>query len=152
MSISSANSKSSKASQYVLRNAILKCVRVFFRTIGLKEKMWDYEYSAGMWDYIAHTTDDPIYSWVEKYSKQADILDLGCGAGTMGNELSYDAYRTYTGVDISNVAITRAISWSEQCGRSDKNIYIRSDIENYVPDKKYRVILFREFYLLYLTG
>jgi SAM-dependent methyltransferase len=109
-----------------------------------KRATWNSEFSCGRWDHLAETPGDCVYGYVEKYADKGDILDLGCGSGNTGNELDYSAYRSYVGVDVSDVAIQKAIDRTSLSGRTSKNRYVRSDILTYSPEGTYRVILFRE--------
>jgi SAM-dependent methyltransferase len=110
----------------------------------VKRRLWNKEFSQGRWDSLDATPGDCVYRYVEKYSQDGDILDLGCGSGNTGNELNGSTYRSYTGVDISDIAIQKAIARSAKNGRSAKNRYLQSDITTYLPHGVYRVILFRE--------
>jgi SAM-dependent methyltransferase len=78
-------------------------------------------------------------------------LDLGCGSGNTGTELSANAYRDYTGVDISDVAIETAKKRAQENGRSEKNRYIQWDISSYEPTQPFDVILFRDS-IYYVAG
>jgi SAM-dependent methyltransferase len=109
-----------------------------------KRATWNSEFARGRWDHLAETPGDCVYGYVEKYADKGDILDLGCGSGNTGNELDYSAYRSYVGVDVSDVAIQKAIDRTALTGRRSKNRYVRSDILTYSPEGTYRVILFRE--------
>jgi len=109
-----------------------------------KNAIWDAEFSSGQWDYLEHTSDDPIYHYLEKYSNNGNILDLGCGSSNTGNEMDASKYCSYTGVDISERAIQRALVRSVNNGRLEKNEYFCADITSYVPRMCYDVILFRE--------
>lgn len=104
----------------------------------------DKEYASGRWNHCEDTVGAWVYQFVNRYCQRGSILDLGCGSGNTGNELDETSYHDYTGVDISEVAVRRAIERSLQNGRASKNQYIRSDIVSYVPRKKHDVILFRE--------
>lgn len=110
----------------------------------MKRTLWNREFSEGRWDSLAETPGDCVYRYVEKYAQNGNVLDLGCGSGNTGNELNYSTYQSYTGVDISDVAIQKAVTRSELSGRILKNRYIQSDITTYRPQGTYRVILFRE--------
>ncbi len=110
----------------------------------IKRIMWNEEFAGGRWDHLAETPEDCVYRYVEKYIQNGDILDLGCGSGNTGNELDYVTYQSYTGVDISDVAIQKAVSRCELSGRILKNRYVQSDITTYLPENTFRVILFRE--------
>jgi SAM-dependent methyltransferase len=135
-------------SKKLKKGLIHKLLRKFGPT-SIKQKIWDEEFRCGQWDFLNNTENDPIYHFLEKYCGGGDILDLGCGAGNTGNELSIDKYRLYVGIDISGEAIRKAQARCEKSNREGKNFYYVDDIINYVPDKKYSVILFREsiFYL-----
>jgi SAM-dependent methyltransferase len=110
----------------------------------IKRRLWNGEFASGRWDVIETTPGDCVYAFVEKYCHGGSILDLGCGSGNTGCELAVERYSDYTGVDISDVAIEKAIRRSTICGRNKKNCYVRSDIATYVPSQEYDVILFRE--------
>ena len=114
-----------------------------------KKAIWDEEFSTGQWEFIDHTDDDAIYAYLEKYSNNGSILDLGCGSGNTGNEMAAAKYGSYTGVDISENAIQMAVGRSEKNRRGDKNEYVCADISLYTPRKTYDIILFREsiFYI-----
>src|SRR5262249_53045963 len=123
---------------------ILRGMKQRWGSPAAKRVLWNKEFAQGRWDHINDTSGDVIYAYIEKYSKNGSILDLGCGSGNTGCEVRIDAYRNYTGVDISDVAIERATRRSQALGRSDKNRYYQSDIMAYRPTQKYDVILFRE--------
>jgi SAM-dependent methyltransferase len=114
-----------------------------------KESIWNDEFSSGQWDYLENTSDDVVYRYLEKYSNMGSILDLGCGSGNTGNEMNPLTYGSYTGVDISNNAIQKALIRSKNNLRQDKNDYACSDITTYRPEKEFNIILFREsiFYI-----
>ena len=132
-----------------VRRAVLSRFVKRWGPTSLKQRLWDSEFQTGQWGYLDQTVDDPIYDILEKYLRDGEILDIGCGSGNTGNELDGRSYSRYTGTDISEVAIQQARARSEQNGRGEKNRYLRSDMESFVPDGKYDVILFREsiFYI-----
>lgn len=109
--------------------------------MGIKKWLWDTEFASGRWDCLENMAEDCLYPIVEKYAKRGCILDLGCGPGATGNELSTDKYDFYTGVDISNVAIEKARVRTERNHRSLKNEYYCSDIYSYTPTRTYDVIV-----------
>jgi len=111
---------------------------------GLKRELWDKEYAAGKWSHCENTKADPIYSYIEKYCRNGSILDLGCGSGNTSNELAFDSYREYVGIDISEVAIQQAAARSAKNGRLKTNRYQQSDVLSYVPNQRHNVILFRD--------
>jgi hypothetical protein len=75
----------------------------------------------------------------------------GGGNGSTGKELDSSVYHSYTGVDISEVAIRDAQGMiNDDNVKREKNIYEIGDILAYSPKGNYKVILFREP-IYYLT-
>jgi SAM-dependent methyltransferase len=126
-----------------LKNALRGC-KQRWGSPQMKRCLWNEEFSNGRWGFIENTSGDIIYPIIEKYSRNGAILDLGCGSGNTGCELNPDKYSHYTGVDISDVAIEKAMKRSMANHRNNKNSYFQSDITTYTPSQKYDVILFRE--------
>lgn len=110
----------------------------------LKKAVWDNEFSGGKWNFIDETASDCVYTHLESYARGGDILDLGCGPGNTANELSANAYHTYTGVDISESALEKGKQRTSESGRTTKNSFVCSDFLSYKPTRKFDVILFRE--------
>jgi SAM-dependent methyltransferase len=110
----------------------------------IKKALWNKEFSAGKWDFIDDTSNDCVYSHLERHAHGGDILDLGCGPGNTANELARDAYRSYIGVDISESAIEKGINRTNENSRSEKNRFVCSDFLGYMPTQDFDVILFRE--------
>lgn len=121
-------------------------------TESLKRHIWNREYAEGRWKCLEAMPGNCVYPHLEKHARAGSILDLGCGPGAVGNELNAAAYSSYTGVDISDVAIEKARRRTDLNGRTDKNEYFQSDILSYMPKKQYDVILFGDslYYLPYL--
>ena len=122
----------------------LRALLQAYGTKRIKSYLWNAEFSKGRWDCLNGTPEDCLYPYLEKYANRGSILDLGCGSGSTGNELAATTYREYTGVDISDVAIEKARTRTEDDGRTDKNRYIQSDIFSYEPSLRFDVILFRD--------
>jgi SAM-dependent methyltransferase len=121
--------------------------RAFVQLYGsesMKRALWNHEFAGGRWSCLEDTRGDCLYPYVEKYARNGNILDLGCGSGNTGIELDEGAYQQYTGVDISDAAIEQAKKRTEDNRRANKNSYFQSDILSYVPTQQYEVILFRE--------
>ena len=121
----------------VLRGVIQK-----YGPESAKKRIWNAEFSSGRWDFLEKTGDDKVHRMVEKYANNGQILDLGCGPGTTSIELDPGAYRGYTGVDISEVAVAKARARATEAGRAHLNQYYQSDIVTFEPAKKCDVIFF----------
>ena len=121
-----------------------------YGNLRARKRIWDAEFRAGQWDYLERkrsvsASKDAVYHFLHQYSGNGNILDLGCGTGKTGFEMDDDKYSCYTGVDVSDVAIERAYSRCKESERSlKKNEYFAADIVNYIPQRQYRIILFRE--------
>jgi SAM-dependent methyltransferase len=126
-----------------VRNKVRALVQSY-GTRNLKSHLWNSEFSHGRWDCLDATPNDCVYPYVEKYANNGSILDLGCGSGSTGNELVENSYQDYTGVDISDVAIGKAKSRTENNGRGAKARFFQSDVFSYVPNQQFDVILFRD--------
>jgi SAM-dependent methyltransferase len=113
-------------------------------SVKTKQRLWDSEFANGRWDCLDSTTDDCVYSRIERWAKQGSILDLGCGSGSTANEMEVDAFNEYTGVDISEVAVVKAQKRTEENGRGHKCRFFQGDVLSYEPSQKFDVILFRD--------
>jgi SAM-dependent methyltransferase len=107
-----------------------------------KRYLWNHEFSSGRWDCLDSTPDERIQAKLEKYARCGPILDLGCGSGTASVDLASAAYSSYTGIDISDVAVRKAKGRARVAGRADRNEYYQSDIITYVPTRKFQVVVF----------
>jgi SAM-dependent methyltransferase len=110
----------------------------------LKKYFWEKEFSGSKWDFIDNTAGDCVYENLEKYSRNGSILDLGCGPGNTANEVAFNSYQNYVGVDISEAALEKGRKRTLESGRSAKNMFVQGDFVSYEPIQKFDVILFRE--------
>jgi SAM-dependent methyltransferase len=125
----------------------LRFAEAFLKAYGptsIMKYFWEKEYSGPKWDFADDTAGDCVYSHLEKFAMNGNILDMGCGSGNTGNEIAVTAYRSYLGVDISEAALAKAERRSKLNGRHEKNSFECGDLMHYVPKEKYDVILFRE--------
>lgn len=123
---------------------VLRGLRKQRGTSGMKSRVWNQEYASGRWSHCNHTPGAEVYRCIEAHARGGRILDLGCGAGNTGNEISPQCYCEYIGVDISDVAVANADERSVRSGRGESNRYLVADIETFVPEGTFNVILFRE--------
>jgi len=111
---------------------------------SVKKLIWDKDFAGDKWNFIDNTAGDCVYPHLEKYAQKGDILDLGCGPANTANELVSDVYRSYVGVDISEVALAKAVKRTKENGRESKNTFAQGDFLGYTPTQEFDVILFRE--------
>jgi SAM-dependent methyltransferase len=131
---------------YIARRA-LTFVQGFLTSYGpssIKKMIWDKDFSGDKWHFIDNTIGDCVYPHLEKYARHGSILDLGCGPGNTANELASEVYQAYIGVDISEVALAKAVKRTAGNGRADKNSFVCSDFLGYKPTQQFDIILFRE--------
>lgn len=74
-------------------------------------------------------------------TQNGKVLDLGCGVGQAGRSISSEKLSTYTGVDISSVAIEKAKNFYDN---NKKYQFHSSDIKIFKPKHNYDVIIFNE--------
>jgi 2-polyprenyl-3-methyl-5-hydroxy-6-metoxy-1,4-benzoquinol methylase len=104
---------------------------------------WNREYIAGQWDSrTLHTPNDPIYELLARYCVARDICDIGSGQGNTITEMP-PVYRTYTGVDVSDVALGIAARRASEAGR-ERVAFVQGFMHSFRPDRKPDVFLFRE--------
>lgn len=125
-------------------------VRAFLKrwgTSSMKQFAWKHDFQRGI---NIHNVEigyrSAICDWVEKYALCGDVLDLGCSDGHVGHGLNLLAYSTYTGVDISNLAICAA-RVKLDCHDADRRAKIRfvqGDIATYHPVMRPSVVLFKD--------
>jgi SAM-dependent methyltransferase len=113
-------------------------------TSATKQKLWDGEFANGRWDVLDTTTNDCVYSRIERAANGGSILDLGCGSGSTVNELDESSFSEYVGVDISEVAIAKAQRRTEANGRAHKCRFLQGDVTAFEPTREFDVILFRD--------
>lgn len=129
---------------------LLSPFRAFVKRWGssnLKENVWDIEFRHGQWSYPSRMNDRPlICDTIEKYLKGGVILDLGCSEGIIAATLADDSYGKYIGLDISSVAIKKAIdrtsAGKKPQGQSIE--FVVGDISEFCPCCRAKVILLRQ--------
>jgi SAM-dependent methyltransferase len=115
----------------------------------VQRTIWNREYATGHWDSISlHTPNDPIYELLAKYCADRDICDIGSGHGNTITEMPA-IYRSYTGVDISDVALSIAAKRAADAGRQRVS-FVQGFMHTFTPARNPDVFLFRET-LMYVS-
>lgn len=100
----------------------------------VKQWLWNREFAAGRHANLG--TGACQHPEVERYAHNGHVLDLGCGPGRTGLELTGIA--SYLGVDISSVAVDDARA--RAIGRPEIQ-YAQGDLLTFTPERLYDVIL-----------
>jgi 2-polyprenyl-3-methyl-5-hydroxy-6-metoxy-1,4-benzoquinol methylase len=83
------------------------------QALGFKRYSWDLQFKAGVWS-TDHYSPHLLHQ-VALLSRGGNILEFGCGEGDLPKLLPPDSYANYLGIDISEVAITRAQAKNPRC-------------------------------------
>lgn len=105
--------------------------------------MWDEQYAAGRWDFLAGLDQLARYSVIAGYihylKPGAAVLDVGCGEGLLLRSYRPYGYGRYLGVDIAAQAIARLTALADERTR-----FVCADAETFQPDGQFDVIVFNE--------
>ncbi len=106
---------------------------------------WDAAYTAGTFDGFQDIDQQARYTVIgEAVNGSASVLDVGCGLGHLRSYVRF----LYTGLDLSDVAISKARNkWSSDPAASQ---FICSDAETWTPDRQFHAVVLNEF--LYYTS
>jgi len=110
-----------------------------FGNDSLKQYAMDYKYRRGHWGAGGGESFQFVVDLVEKYASGGKILELGCGDGRLIASLPSDCYVSYTGLDLSPVAIERATA--RQLPRTR---FESGDMQTHHWDDRFDLVLFDE--------
>ena len=106
-------------------------------------QLLDKEYADGSWDYLADLSELGRFSVLAGYCQsladRPNILEIGCGEGLLAQRVCQTRLAAYTGVDISETAISRAREKA-----TAKTTFIAADAAGFEPADEYDLILFTE--------
>jgi SAM-dependent methyltransferase len=108
----------------------VRFVQSFLKAYGptkIKRYFWDKEYLGNKWDFADNTVGDCVYSHLNSYALNGEVLDLGCGSGNTATEMAA-TYHSYVGVDIAQAALAKAARRSKDRTRIALNAPIFSTI------------------------
>lgn len=104
---------------------------------------WESQYENGEWtrlnDLSEQAHNGVVLSYIAYLRPVSSILEIGCGEGILLPRLRQIGYRSYTGVDISEVAIGKAGQFRDQ-----KTAFLVGDAEAYQPNAAFDVIVLNE--------
>ncbi len=103
--------------------------------------VWNQQYQDGRWDLLAESDESVRYAVLDGLARarkpRASILDVGCGEGLLQRRLT--GYQRYLGIDVSEVAISRAREREDPRTR-----FIAADAARFSPEQLFDVIIFNE--------
>ncbi len=109
---------------------------------------WDDQFARGKWDYLK-ARDRRVGEIVAEFASGGTIVDLGCGEGNLAFELPETDYSRYIGVDVSGVAIEKALRRAFGAGNT-RCTFQCVDLREWPGTENADVILIEEA-LYYLT-
>jgi 2-polyprenyl-3-methyl-5-hydroxy-6-metoxy-1,4-benzoquinol methylase len=114
-----------------------------YRRDAVLPQSWEDEYGSGKWSYMNGLHELGRYSIIVGYCGffKADgaILDVGCGEGILQQKLAPTGYRRYLGIDLSEVALAKAMFRADQ-----RTEFQLGNIESFTPEGKFDIIIFNE--------
>lgn len=126
------------------RNVVRRLMQTYAGPAA-RRRLWNAEFKSGHWDFLDDSAyTDCVYGVIDTRSKRGSVLDLGCGSGSTAQFFAAQGGHTYVGVDVSDVAIAKAI---QRCsGLSDRGTFSfrQGDIEVFEPGQDFDLILFRD--------
>jgi trans-aconitate methyltransferase len=109
----------------------------------VQQVTWNREYATGQWDSRnLNTPNDPVYEVLARYCADRNVCDIGSGHGNTITEMPA-VYSSYTGVDISDVALIVAAKRASEAGRK-RVAFVQAFMHSFTPDNKPDVFLFRD--------
>jgi trans-aconitate methyltransferase len=70
---------------------------------GLERTIWNFQYSRGAW--LEKERSPFVIELISRYCKGGKLIEFGCGSGLLPTLLPPGTFSSYTGIDISDVAI-----------------------------------------------
>ncbi|MFC7488055.1 class I SAM-dependent methyltransferase [Knoellia sp. CPCC 206453] len=107
------------------------------------ESRWNEQYDRGRWVFLSGIEEMAHYAVIVGYASflkpHSAVLDVGCGAGVLHERFAAVGYARYTGIDISEVAIS-----SLQGSAPSNATFVAADAATFTPPSTYDVIVFNE--------
>jgi 2-polyprenyl-3-methyl-5-hydroxy-6-metoxy-1,4-benzoquinol methylase len=108
---------------------------------------WNAQHGSATWKYLGGLEQVPRYAviegWRQRLRPSGRVLDLGCGEGVLLQQIPATASVDYTGIDLSQVAITEA---TKRIRDASLERFVCGDIEKFaaVNRSPFDVIVFNE--------
>jgi 2-polyprenyl-3-methyl-5-hydroxy-6-metoxy-1,4-benzoquinol methylase len=104
---------------------------------------WNYQYNLGRWEGLGDIHELARFSVIVGYAQHlkpnGKMLEIGAGEGYLQQRFDKTKYSLYYSTDVSDVAIANAKKYEDE-----KTKYLVADMNTYVPDQKFDVIIINE--------
>jgi 2-polyprenyl-3-methyl-5-hydroxy-6-metoxy-1,4-benzoquinol methylase len=104
---------------------------------------WNAQYSRGRWNFLSEIQEMAHYAVIVGYASflrpQSAVLDIGCGTGVLHERFAVVGYERYTGVDISEVAVSAL-----QASAPPRATFVAADAATFAPTSLHDVVVFNE--------
>jgi GT2 family glycosyltransferase len=101
-----------------LRGILADSGIVAYRPDAHSTDFWEETFGSGEWDYFVEPEESYRYSvligLIERFPGSPDIIDIGCGFGTLRARLAYHSFKRYVGIDVSRSALERAAGLQDE--------------------------------------
>ncbi len=115
----------------------------FFRRkiLRLPADRWDYQYDQGEWEGLPEESAriEAVIGIIASRFSSPRILEVGCGKAVMLRHMPPGSFRSFTGIDISKVAIA-----ASQLFETERVRFLLADMHSFTPGEQYDVIAFNE--------
>jgi len=101
----------------------------------LQKIQWDHEYASGRWNCLSDMPTDILYPHVTQRCEGKSVLDMGCGPGQTAFYVK--GYRSYLGVDVSEVCLQKA----RECAAERPATFMQGNLASYEPKGLFDVIV-----------
>ncbi|MEY4938709.1 MAG: hypothetical protein RIQ93_444 [Verrucomicrobiota bacterium] len=125
--------------------ASFKSLRAWFARAVLRNRAarWNHEYSVGHWAGLQTAAETPrldaCVALLRRHAPGGRLLEIGCGEALLQRRLTPDDYQRLVGVDIAEVAISRA-----QAFASSRVQYLVADMQALQLAEKFDAVIFSE--------
>lgn len=120
-------------------NKLLSFIRR--KILRIPADRWDYQYGRGEWEGLGseHARFDAVIVLIRENYQAPAVLEIGCGKALMLQRMKDVDYSSFTGVDLSEVAIGYAKQYE-----TEHIHFICADMQSFEPAQKHDVIAFNE--------
>lgn len=125
--------------------SFLQLAGLWFRSRILRDRAarWNHQYAVGRWDKLKAPEEQARFAatarLLVRHVPPGHVLEIGCGESLLLQRLKPTDYRSWLGVDISEIAIQRAQAFAREHVH-----YVVADMETMTPDGMFDAIVFTE--------